>query len=73
MATPTTAQINTQIGNATRELAPDTTWKYNQPGDGYNCLEWMDDPKLQPTKAATIVKATELAALGLTAAEIAAL
>jgi len=62
MATPTTAEINTQIGNATRELAPNTTWRYNEPGDGYDCLEWMDDPALQPTEAATMVKATELAA-----------
>ena len=53
MATPTTAEINMQIGNATRELAPDTTWKYNEPGDGYYCLEWLD---------ATMAKATELAA-----------
>ena len=62
MATPTTAEINTQIGNATRELAPNTTWRYNEPGDGYDCLEWSDDPTLQPTETATMVKATELAA-----------
>ena len=62
MAKPTTAQINIEIGNATRELAPGTTWRYNEPGDGYNCLEWLDDPTLQPTQAATMVKATELAA-----------
>jgi len=61
MTTPTTAQINRQIGNATRELAPGTTWRYNEPGDAYECLEWMDDPALQPTEAATILKATELA------------
>jgi len=62
MAAPTTAEINTQIGNATRELAPGTTWKYNEPGDGYYCLEWLDDPALQPTETATMAKATELAA-----------
>jgi len=61
MAKPTQAQISAQIGNATRELAPVTTWKYNEPGDGYYCLEWMDDPALQPTEAATMAKATELA------------
>jgi len=61
MPTPTKQQIDTQIGNATRELAPGTTWKYNEPGDGYYCLEWMDDPALQPTEAATMLKATELA------------
>jgi hypothetical protein len=61
MATPTQAQINTQIGNATRKLAPNSTWKYHSPGDSYDCLEWMDDPKLQPTEAATMVKAAELA------------
>jgi hypothetical protein len=49
MATPSTAKINAQIGNATRELAPGTTWKYNDPGDGYYCLEWLDDPELQPS------------------------
>ena len=62
MATPTTEQINAQIGNATRELAPGTTWRYNEPADGYDCLEWMDDLALQPTEAATMAKATELAA-----------
>lgn len=31
----TEEQINAQIGNATRELAPGTTWRYNEPGDGY--------------------------------------
>ena len=62
MAKPTAAQINIEIGNATRELAPDTTWRYNEPGDGYDCLEWLDDPTLQPTEAATMVKATKLAA-----------
>ena len=61
MAAPTKAQIDAQIGNATRELAPGTTWRYNEPGDGYQCLEWMDEPALQPTEAATMVKATELA------------
>jgi hypothetical protein len=57
----TEAEINAQIGNATRELAPGTTWKYNPPGDGYYCLVWMDDPALQPTEAATMLKAEELA------------
>jgi hypothetical protein len=61
MSVPTQAEINSQIGNATRELAPNTTWKYNEPGDGYYCLEWMDDPKLQPSEAATMAKAAELA------------
>jgi hypothetical protein len=61
MVTPSKAQINAQIGNATRELAPGTTWRYNEPGDGYDCLEWMDDPELQPSEAATMAKATELA------------
>lgn len=65
MATPTQQQINAQIGNATRELAPGTTWKYRSPGDGYECLEWMDDPALQPTQAATMAKATELAIAAL--------
>jgi hypothetical protein len=57
----TEAEINKQIGNATRELAPGTTWRYNEPGDGYYCLEWLDDPTLQPTETATMAKATELA------------
>ena len=61
MATATQAQINMQIGNATDALAPGTVWKYNEPGDGYYCLEWMDDPTLQPTEAATMAKASELA------------
>ena len=62
MSAPTKAEIDVQIGNATRELAPGTTWRYNDPGNGYQCLEWMDDPALQPTEAATLAKATELAA-----------
>lgn len=61
MATATQAQINMQIGNATDALAPGTVWKYNEPGDGYYCLEWMDNPALQPSEDATMVKATELA------------
>lgn len=62
---PTKEQIDAQIGNATRELAPGTTWKYWAPGDGYQCLEWMDDPALQPSEAATMAKATELAIAAL--------
>ena len=61
MPAPTSEQINAQIGNATRELAPGTTWKYHAPGNSYECLEWMDDPALQPTEAATMAKATQLA------------
>ena len=61
MSAPTKQQIDSQIGNATRQLAPGTTWKYHEPGDGYYCLEWMDDPALQPTEAATMARATELA------------
>ena len=62
MSAPTQAEINAQIGNATRELAPGTTWRYYEPGDSYACLVWLDDPALQPTEAATMAKATELAA-----------
>ena len=62
MATPTTAQINVEIGNATRELSPlGACFKYNAPGDGYSCLEWLDDPAIQPTEIATMAKAKELA------------
>lgn len=57
----TKQEIDAQIGNATRILAPNTTWKYNEPGDGYYCLEWLDDPALQPTEAATMAEATRLA------------
>lgn len=57
----TKQQIDAQIGNATRILAPNTTWRYNEPGDGYYCLEWLDDPALQPTEAATMAEATRLA------------
>ena len=62
MATPTQLEINAQIGNATRELAPETTWRYYEPGNSYACLVWMDNPALQPTEAATMAKATKLAA-----------
>ena len=61
MATPTTAQINEQIGNAVRELAPNTTWKYNAPGNGFACLEWMDDVSLMPSESDVLAKASELA------------
>ncbi len=57
----TKAEINAQIGNATRELAPGTTWRFYEPGDSYACLEWLDEPALQPTETATMAKATELA------------
>ena len=57
----TKAEIDAQIGNATRILAPNTTWKYNPPGDGYYCLEWMDNPELQPSEEATMVEAEVLA------------
>lgn len=62
MDKPTQAQIDAQIGNATRELSPvSACFIYHAPGDGYYCLEWLDDPAIQPTEAATMVKATELA------------
>mgnify|MGYP006096617381 FL=1 len=61
MATPTTAEINMQIGNAVRELAPGTTWRYNEPADGFACLEWMDDIALMPDESDVLAKALELA------------
>lgn len=67
MSAPTQKQIAEQIGNATRELAPGTTWRYYEPGDGYDCLVWMDNPSLQPTEAVTVAKATELAIAALEA------
>jgi len=57
----TEAEINTQIGNATRELAPNTTWKYNEPANGFACLEWMDDVSLKPLEVDVLAKALELA------------
>jgi len=58
----TTAEINSQIGNATRELSPPTAcFKYNDPADGYNCVEWLDDRYTQPAETPTMAKATELA------------
>lgn len=62
MATPTKAEINAQIGNAVRELAPNTTWKYHAPADGFACLEWMDDDGLMPTESDVLAKAAEIAA-----------
>ena len=62
MAVPTTAQINSQIGNAIRELAPNTTWKYHAPANGFACLEWMDDVALMPTESDVLAKAAEIAA-----------
>lgn len=61
MATPTTTQINRQIGNAVRELAPNTTWRYHEPADGFACLEWMDDIALKPLEVDVLAKALELA------------
>jgi hypothetical protein len=66
MATPTQAQITLQIGNATRELSPASAcFRYYEPGDSYACLVWMDDPTMQPTEAATMVKAAQLAEAAL--------
>jgi hypothetical protein len=66
MATPTQAQIALQIGSATRELSPEgACFRYYEPGNSYACLVWMDDPAMQPTEAATMVKATELAEAAL--------
>jgi hypothetical protein len=66
MAAPTQAQITAQIGNATRELSPEgACFRYYEPGDSYACLVWMDDPAIQPTEAATMVKAAELAEAAL--------
>ena len=61
MATPSTAKINANIGNAVRELAPNTTWKYHTPADGFACLEWMDDVSLMPSEADVLAKAAEIA------------
>ena len=61
MNTPTDEQINRQIGNAVRELAPNTTWRYNEPANGYECLEWMDNPVLRPNEQEVLAKAAELA------------
>jgi hypothetical protein len=59
---PTTAEINSQIGNATRELSPPTAcFKYNEPADDYECVEWLDDRYTQPAEIPTMAKATELA------------
>jgi len=58
----TKAEINAQIGNATRDLSPaDACFRYNAPSDGYYCLEWMDDRYTQPAEPETMLKATELA------------
>jgi len=66
MAAPTQAQITAQIGNATRELSPvSACFRYYEPGDSYACLVWLDNPAMQPTQAATMVKATELAEAAL--------
>jgi hypothetical protein len=61
MATPTKGQINANIGNAVRELAPHTTWKYHAPADGFACLEWMDDVALMPSESDVLAKAAEIA------------
>ena len=58
----TQAEINMQIGNATRALSPDDAcFKYNEPANGYDCIEWLDDRYKQPAKTPTMAKATELA------------
>jgi hypothetical protein len=58
----TQAEINMQIGNATRELSPpDACFRYDEPANGYECVEWMDDRYTQPSETATMAKATELA------------
>ncbi len=58
----TQAEINSQIGNATRELSPpDACFRYNEPANGYDCVQWMDDRYTQPAEAPTMAKALELA------------
>ena len=54
---------NGNIGNAVRELAPDTTWRLYAPGTEIANLEWLDDPALRPTNAAIMAKTAELDAL----------
>lgn len=49
----------TNVGNAVHELAPNTTWRLNPPGEIAD-LEWMDDPELRPTDAAIEAKTAEL-------------
>lgn len=52
-------QNGTNVGNAVRELAPETTWRLHEPGEIAD-LEWMDDPALRPTDAAIAAKTAEL-------------
>lgn len=49
----------TNVGNAVHELAPNTTWRLDPPGEIAD-LEWMDDPALRPTDAAIAAKTAEL-------------
>jgi hypothetical protein len=49
----------TNVGNAVRELAPNTTWRLHHPGEVAN-LEWLDDPALRPTDEAIATKTAEL-------------
>ena len=49
----------TNVGNAVRELAPNTTWRLHHPGEIAN-LEWLDDPALRPTDEAIATKTAEL-------------
>ena len=49
----------TNVGNAVRELAPNTTWRLHHPGEVAN-LEWLDNPALRPTDAAIAAKTAEL-------------
>lgn len=52
-------ETGTNIGNAIRELAPNTTWKLHGNGN-LSDLEWMDDPSLRPTDEAILQKEKEL-------------
>jgi len=49
----------TNVGNAVRELAPNTTWRLRNPGEIAN-LEWLDDLAVRPTDAAIAAKTAEL-------------
>lgn len=49
----------TNIGNAVRELAPNTTWRLHEPGNLEN-LEWLDNPELRPNDIDIMTKTKEL-------------
>ena len=60
MTTANENNVNRQIGNAARSLAPLATFKYHEKANGVESLEWLDDEIERPTDEALILEAQKI-------------